>query len=398
MDELKINISHILDEYRKGALRLKKPQVKLLNALSKHTISEYARISKQKYHYLETRLQEIFNFAESKWVAPANGLFKAIPNSQTMKKASIYYSIDPETWETKPRWYWIKAEQEWINPEDIIQYCKETIKPLKPVPLAYETTIPDCLTLYTLTDYHLGMMAWEEEGGMKWNLEIAEETFKKWLEYQMANSLPTDEAVFANIGDFLHFDGMLPVTPASKHVLDASNRYGEIVRVAIRCIKLAVETLQQKHKHITFIMAEGNHDEASSIWLREAFNVMYSNNDKVTFINDALPFYSLKFWDNGLYFHHGHKVKMQNIALTMADYFPELHGQTKNRFVFLWHYHHDKVQEGNGYKVMQLRTLAPNDAYSIRWGWKSQQDTKTFIFHKEHGLLQTITTPFNLLK
>lgn len=66
MDEVKTTISHILDEYRSGALRLKKPQVKLLNVLSKFTISEYAKISKQKYSYIEKRLQEILDYAEKK--------------------------------------------------------------------------------------------------------------------------------------------------------------------------------------------------------------------------------------------------------------------------------------------------------------------------------------------
>ena len=66
MDEVKTTISHILDEYRSGALRLKKPQVKLLNVLSEFTISEYAKISRQKYSYIEKRLQEILDYAEKK--------------------------------------------------------------------------------------------------------------------------------------------------------------------------------------------------------------------------------------------------------------------------------------------------------------------------------------------
>lgn len=66
MDEIRKTISHILDEYRSGALRLKKPQVKLLNILSKYTIKEYAKISKQKYSYIEKRLQEILDYAEKK--------------------------------------------------------------------------------------------------------------------------------------------------------------------------------------------------------------------------------------------------------------------------------------------------------------------------------------------
>ena len=56
-----------------------------------------------------------------------------------------------------------------------------------------EVYAQDNLTLYTLTDYHLGMMAWEDEGGRNWDLNIAEETFYKWLNHQMSTTIPTEE-------------------------------------------------------------------------------------------------------------------------------------------------------------------------------------------------------------
>ena len=85
----------------------------------------------------------------------------------------------------------------------------------------------------------------------------------------MYKSPDSENAIFAQIGDFLHWDGLDAVTPASKHVLDADTRFTKLVRVAIRVIKRVIKMLLTKYKKVTVIMAEGNHDPASSVWLRE---------------------------------------------------------------------------------------------------------------------------------
>lgn len=359
----------ILDEHRSGALRLKKPDVKLLNLFVKElgSIKNIAKILGITKNYAETRLERIYSYAREKGVSPANGLTKAIPDSLTMKNFSGYYSIDPETGEAKIKGYWIKSDRNSINLDDLVEYLKENIEPDPTRTKVVPNTITNQVMVYTLTDFHLGMMAWGEETlGVDWNLEKAEKLFVAYIDHIIHTTPNTERAVFANVGDFLHFDGLLAVTPAHKHILDTDTRYQLLVRTAIRCVKYAIEKLSEKHNHLTVVMAEGNHDEASSVWLREAFKVMYSENPNIEVVDSPNPYSTVQFGNTAFYFHHGHKSKVTEIAPKLACMFPKLHGDTEHRYVFMGHYHHHYEKEDNGYTVMQMRTLAPNDAHSAR--------------------------------
>jgi hypothetical protein len=123
--------------------------------------------------------------------------------------------------------------------------------------------------LYTFTDYHLGMLAWHQEGGSDWNVSLAEKTILAALA-QMINQSPKAHTAVLNIqGDFLHTDGKIPVTPVSRHVLDADTRFPKIRKAAIRIIRSLVAMCLQRHQEVHLIIAEGNHDEESSGWLSD---------------------------------------------------------------------------------------------------------------------------------
>jgi hypothetical protein len=49
------------------------------------------------------------------------------------------------------------------------------IAPVAPID-APAASLGHLLTLYTFTDYHVGMLAWHKEGGADWDLAIAEDT------------------------------------------------------------------------------------------------------------------------------------------------------------------------------------------------------------------------------
>ena len=129
-----------------------------------------------------------------------------------------------------------------------IDILKEEITPTKKTKYKYKNSNKNLINQYTLTDYHLGMMSWAEETGDDWDLKIAEDTLVKFFEVAMYKSPDSENAIFAQIGDFLHWDGLDAVTPASKHVLDADTRFTKLVRVAIRVIKRVIKMLLTKYK------------------------------------------------------------------------------------------------------------------------------------------------------
>lgn len=241
------------------------------------------------------------------------------------------------------------------------------------------------LSLYTFTDYHLGMLAWREEGGADWDVSIADRTLTGSFERMMQQCPHGGTAIINVQGDFLHTDSMLPVTPAHHHVLDADSRFQKIAATAVRAIRRLVQMALEKHSIVRLIVAEGNHDETSSIWLRIMFAAFYEAEPRVTVDTSALPYYAYQHGSVMLAFHHGHKVKNEALPMLFAAQFPAMWGATKRRYGHCGHRHHVDEKEYSGMLITQHPTLAARDAYAARGGWISERAAQAIIYHEDYG-------------
>ena len=94
--------------------------------------------------------------------------------------------------------------------------CEE-IEPIRRREGADSIEDKDLLTLITMTDSHVGMLAWDKETGEDWDLGIAERCLTQTF-CQMIDAAPASAIGILNqLGDFLHFDSLVPITPTSKH-------------------------------------------------------------------------------------------------------------------------------------------------------------------------------------
>lgn len=258
------------------------------------------------------------------------------------------------------------------------------------LPKADKVTLPqyfdkDLCSQYTITDFHLGLMVRAIERGEEWDLEIAEAVLLAWFKRAIDVSPASAVAILANIGDFLHFDGLEAVTPTNKHVLDAAGKYPELVRSSLRVFRKIVAMLLEKHGRVHIIMAEGNHDLASSAWLREALAMHYEDDNRVTVDTSAVPYYAFEWGDTAMFFHHGHKKKMKVLPEVFASVFSEIFGRTKYRYGNTGHLHHEDVKEDGTMRMEQHPTLAPNDSHANSGGWNSKRGAKVITYHKKYG-------------
>jgi hypothetical protein len=261
----------------------------------------------------------------------------------------------------------------------------EEIKPVDPVKLSKSPRKSKLCNQYTLTDYHLGMMSWGEETGGNWDMKIAENMLVAWFEESIASSPNAEQAIFAQIGDFLHWDGMDAVTPASKHVLDADTRFNKLVRVAIRVIRRVIDMLLNKYSQVHIIMAEGNHDPASSVWLREMLNAFYDNEPRVSVDTNPDPYYHFQWGKCALFYHHGHKRNANNLDAVLVSKFKGPYGSSDYIYAHTGHLHHQKQLETLLMIVEQHQTLAAKDAYASRGGWASGRSSSVISYHKDFG-------------
>ncbi len=316
--------------------------------------------------------------------APEHGVDSLLPPGQKLKGVSTL--TDLRTGE--PVLQWVKsnedAEQQQAALEAAIAAMGEKLPREKPRPAPVRCNTDLC-NVYVLTDYHLGMLAWGEETGADWDTQIAEDMLVAWFSAAIAQSPASESAVFAQLGDFLHWDGMDAVTPTSKHLLDADTRFQKLVRVAIRAVRRVIGLLLAKHEKVHVLMAEGNHDMASSIWLREWLASVYEDEPRVTVDRSPDPYYCVEHGATALFFHHGHKKRMAGIDTVFAAKFREVFGRTRHAYAHMGHLHHIDVKETNLMVVEQHRTLAAPDAHASRGGWMSDRDAQVITYSARYG-------------
>lgn len=279
----------------------------------------------------------------------------------------------------------------------IISTLKEDITPTEPIkpPLAFAKN--NLCNQYTLTDYHFGMMSWAEETGSDWDMKIAEDTLIEFFRVSIETSPKTNDAIFAQIGDFMHWDGLDAVTPAHRNVLDADTRFTKLVRVCIRVIKKVIKMLLEKYQNVTVIMAEGNHDPASSVWLREILSAFYEDEPRLKIDTNPDPYYCIVWGKNCLFYHHGHKRNLNNIDTVFVSKFKKEFGLADFIYGHIGHLHNQQMKETNLMVVEQHRTLASKDAYASRGGWASGRDSKVITYHKNFGEVGRLTININML-
>ncbi len=327
--------------------------------------------------------------AKSGW-APGQDMTKPVPDGFSVSGVSTLYDKDG-----KITAQWVKTKQEAEKEQLLVQEARqaivESLPREKPVKCLTKHCSENLLNCYILTDYHLGMKSWHEETGEDWDVRIAEDLLVNWFNAAIRLAPNSGTAVLCQLGDFLHFDGLAALTPEHKNLLDADTRFQKVVRVAIRLLRRIIRALLKKHDRVHLIMAEGNHDPASSIWLREMFAAWYDDEPRITVDQNADPYYCYEFGKTSLFFHHGHKRKPSTVDDVFVSRFREVFGRTEFSYGHMGHMHHEKGLETNLMIVEQHRTLAAPSTYDRRGGWDSGRSAEVITYHKDFGFVGRIS-------
>lgn len=327
--------------------------------------------------------------------SPEHDMTKTVPDGFHLKGTSTLYDEDG-----KAKLQWVKTS---IDHERQAEMMREVVSALSAeiVPeiavKAPAHTLDQLLNCYVITDYHLGMNSWGEETGGDWDMKIAEDLLVSWFGAAIAQAPDSRSAVFSQLGDFLHWDGISAVTPTSGHIVDADTRFQKVVRVAIGVIRRITSMLLAKHERVVLLMAEGNHDLASSMWLRELFAALYENEPRIEVITRPDPYYCLEHGLTSLFFHHGHKKRIDSLETVFIAKFREVFGRTRFSYAHTGHLHHNVLRETNTMQLEQHRTLAAPDSHASRGGWMSGRDAKVITYHSQFGEVGRTTISYEML-
>lgn len=372
-------------------------QLEYLEAVEKHGSQRKAA---KALGVTKTAIQESLKALERKAAqqgySPAHDMTRTVPDGFKVKGVSTYYDE-----EGKPRGQWVKSTADDDRRQELIRAAFEAMAQdlprvgrVVPKTASYEANLA---TVYTLTDSHVGMLAWHREAGADWDLKIAEETLTGCFQL-MVDSSPTARVGFVNqLGDFLHSDGLSPVTPTSGHILDQDGRFTKLVEAAVRILRRVICMALDKHERVIVLMAEGNHDMASSVWLRVMFKAVFENEPRVEVIDTPLPYYVHQHGKTMLAFHHGHLRKNDQLPILFAAQFPQVWGATTKRYAHTGHRHHAEEKEHSGITVIQHPTLAARDAYAARGGWIAERQVTAITYHSEYGQVGRVTVTPEML-
>ena len=331
---------------------------------------------------------------------PSIGLTKPVPiDSQVgYKGASVLTKNDDPNDDVRLVWnkYDVSAKQRYDAVAAAID-AKVLSLPVIPKISPAKNTLKELCSLYTITDYHLGMYAWDKEAGDNWNIDIARNTLVNTISELMENTPNAEQAILNIQGDFLHWDGLDAVTPQHGHVLDAAGRLAEMVDMALDLVILMCEMMLKKHKKVKLIVCEGNHDMSGSVWLQKCMKRLFSKNPRMEVDDTPFPYYAHLHGKIMLGFHHGHKKKNKDLPALFASEprYREMWGQAIYTYIHTGHYHQTEqdMAEAGGAIVERHPTLAARDAYAVRGGYVSWRAARAITYHETDGESGRTTKP-----
>jgi hypothetical protein len=323
--------------------------------------------------------------------SPDHGMRHTVPDGFSVKGVSTFYGPEGEI-----NGQWVKSQSDKEHQYQIlierVEEASSAFKKFKPAKPP-KTCDSDLASLITITDFHLGMYAWEAESGESWDINIAREVFLNAIHDLIAACPNSGLGILNQLGDFLHFDGMLPITPTGGNVLDADTRYGKLVDLTMDIMAEAVRMMLAKFGEVHVIQAEGNHDMVGSIWLRKHIKHVFADEPRVTVDDTEFPYYAYLHGEIMLGFHHGHKVKLGQVfkLFSSEPRYRAMWGQATQTYIHTGHLHHEKVVEDGGAIAEQHPSLSAKDAYAARGGWQSQRGAKAITYHKVQGEVRRAT-------
>lgn len=137
--------------------------------------------------------------AAAKGFSPAHDMYHTVPDGYKVKGTSTLYK------DGAPVIQWVKSDADKERQLQIvleaIENASDSIKPFAPTPKP-KTTDKDLCSLLVITDFHLGMYAWEAEAGDSWDISIAKSTFLNAVNDMIEASPKSEVGILCQLGDF----------------------------------------------------------------------------------------------------------------------------------------------------------------------------------------------------
>jgi hypothetical protein len=240
-------------------------------------------------------------------------------------------------------------------------------------------------TCFPIGDHHLGMLAWRPEVGASYDLDIGERLLGQAMSALYDRTDYATSALLVGLGDFMHYDGKLPITQRGGNILDSDGRYRKMIRVALRSWRTMIDLAAFKFAEVHVIVASGNHDEFSMAFVSEALALHYGANPRIHIDTTAGRFHYHRYGGNLIGVTHGDLAKAEQLPGVMAYDRPHDWANTRHHTWWTGHVHHYSDRPFAGCNVESFGILPPPDAYAFNLGYRSKREMKAIVLNFDGG-------------
>jgi len=315
--------------------------------------------------------------------SPRHDMTHVVPETHIAKGISTLYDGDG-----KVRAQWVKSTVDEDKRLAALQaYALELAKDVKPLPPSAAPSgaaASDLMCVYPFGDPHFGAYAWWQEAGDDFDLSIAERLTCSAIDRLVASAPVTETALLLNLGDMFHADNQKNTTQ-SGHQLDVDGRWAKVQQVGLRSMIYCVRRMLEKHRQVIFRLNKGNHDGHSSYALSLMLSCYFHDEPRVTVELSPATMWYHQFGKVLIASTHGDTIRGADMVGVMAADQPQAWGETRHRYVYVGHVHHQDTKEYRGGIVEYFRTLAARDAWHSGQGYRAGRDMCLIVLHREHG-------------
>ena len=361
-------------------------QKEVVNAVIKNgSATKAAKELKCDRRTVDKMIVRLEKIAASNGVAPHRDLTHHTAEGFQAKRISTAYKEDGSV-----ALQWVIQEPDKQSLQQRLNYMLEGIKDdltgFKKAVKAPAKVNADYLAMYIIGDHHFGMLADSETklDDDDWDVKIASKILVDSTE-RLANRVGDAEiGVLLNVGDFFHADSSKNETTAGTRV-DVDTRIGKTFKLAGRLFQILVEKMLKTHKKVVVINVRGNHDSDMACHLSSCLEIIYDNEPRVEVLQNYSKFIHYQ-WENNLFvFHHGDRIKHEQILQAVIKNLDDEWSQSKNRYCHLGHIHHHIAREVGSMHFEHFGSLTSTDQWHSDSGYGAERSMTAVVYHKEHG-------------
>lgn len=356
--------------------------------------------------------QAVINHGSNNKAAKALGLdrrtvdrtLRAIEGRAAIKAVAPHRNVDNETmegFEAKRVSTAFNSEGDialqWIIQEPLKRSLQEKVEAMmegmkddlagfkKPVKVPKKVNA-DYLATYIIGDHHYGMLASAATklDNDDWDIKIATKVLIDAVDRLLVRVGDCETAILLNVGDFFHADSSKNETTAGTRV-DVDTRIGKTFKLAGRLFQMLIDKMLTVHKNVIVVNVRGNHDSDMACHLSSCLEILYQKEPRVNVLENYSKFLHYEWGNNMWVYHHGDRIKPEQILQTVIKNLDNEWSSHKNRYCLLGHIHHHVSREYGSMQFSWFGSLTSADQWHSDSGFSSERSMTAIVYHKKYG-------------